>query len=113
MNNGTQKLVMPLFENQVYRTAAPLKAIYVLNSPRNVFRKQRMKMTQLRPRDAFLSLLRNTFNRLLTDSERLQRQFASVAQLVAKVPVFIISYPRVFGSLAEVRELILREEAKV
>jgi hypothetical protein len=113
MNNSTQKLVMPLFENQVYRTAAPLKAIYVLNSPRNVFRKQRMKMARLRPREAFVSLLRNTFNRLLSDPDRLQRQFAAVAQLVAEVPVFMISYPRVLGSLPEVRELILRENAKV
>jgi hypothetical protein len=113
MNNNTRKLVMPLFENQVHRTAARLKAIYVLNSPRNVFRKQRTKMAQLHPREAFVSLLRNTFNRLLIDPERLKRQFAILAQLVAKVPVFVVSYPRVLSSLPEVRELILRENTKV
>ena len=109
MNNGAQKLVMPLSENQIYRAAAPLKAIYVLNSPRNVFRKQRISMVRLSQREAFLALLRNTYNRLLIDSERLQRQFAAVIQLVAKVPVAMVSYPRVLTSLPEVRELILSE----
>jgi hypothetical protein len=109
MNNGTQKLVLPLFENQVCPAAVPLKAIYVLNSPRNVFRKQRISIAQFHAREAFVILLTNTFNRLLADPARLQRQFAAATQLAAKVPAGMISYPRVLASLPQVRELILSE----
>jgi len=109
MNSGTQKLVLPLLENQTHRTTAPLKAIYVLNSPRKVSRQQRISITPLSPREAFLALLRNTFNRLLVDPERLHRQFEAMTRLVAKVPVATISYPRVLDSLPEVREAILSD----
>lgn len=109
MSNGTQKLVLRLFESQIHQTFAPLHSIYVLDSPRQVFRKQRISAVHLRPREAFVSLLSNTFNRLLTDPERLRRQFAAATQLVARVPVVMISYPRILGSLREVRELVLRD----
>ena len=109
MNSGTAKLVLPLFENQTYRATAPLHAIYVLNSPRSVYRKQKIIVESLSPREAFLALLRNTFNRTLVDPERLQRQFAAVTQLAAKVPMAKISYPRRLASLPEVRDAILSE----
>lgn len=109
MNGGTKKLVMPLVESQIHRSAAPLKLIYVLNSPRNVFREQRVSVSLLSRREAFVRLLENTFNRSLTDSARLERQFRAMARLAAKVPVALISYPRVLGCLPEVRQLILSE----
>jgi hypothetical protein len=68
-----------------------------------------MSITHLPPREAFVELLRGTFNRLLTDPERLQRQFAAMTQLVARVPVLMISYPRVLSRLSEVREVVLSE----
>lgn len=109
MNDRTTKLVIPLSENQVCRAATPLKAICVLSSSRKVSRKRTMSITHLPPREAFVELLRGTFNRLLTDPDRLQRQFAAVTQLVAKVPVFSLSYPRVLRRLPEVREVVLSE----
>lgn len=109
MNSGTAKLVLPLFENQACQSTAPLRAIYVLNSPRKVFRKQKIRIELLSAREAFLALLRNTFNSLLVDPDRLQRQFAAVTQLAAKVPVAKISYPRRLASLPEVRQLIISE----
>jgi hypothetical protein len=109
MNSGTTKLVLPLFESQSYRAAAPLKAIYVLTPPRKGHRKQKISIHLLSAREAFLALLQNTFNRYLVDPERLQRQFMTTTQVVAKVPVAEISYPRRLASLPEVREAILAE----
>jgi len=107
MNNGTTKLVIPLFENQVCRAATPLKAICVLTSARKVAGKRPVGLAPLPAKEAFVELLRGTFNRRLTDPERLQRQFAAVTQLIAKVPVFMLSYPRVLRRLPEVREVVL------
>jgi hypothetical protein len=107
MNNGTTKLVIPLFENQVCRAATPLKVICVLTSAPKVVGKRLISLAPLSPKEAFVELLRGTFNRRLTDPDRLQRQFAAVSQLVAKVPVFMLSYPRVLRRLPEVREVVL------
>jgi len=109
MNNLTTKLVIPLSEDQVCRAATPLKAICVLTSARKVSGKRLVSLAPLPPREAFVELLRGTFNCLLTDPERLQRQFAAATQLVAKVPVFRLSYPRVLSRLPEVREVVLSE----
>jgi hypothetical protein len=107
MNNGTTKLVIPLFEKQVCRAATPLKAICVLASSRRVSGKRLVGLVPLPPKEAFVELLRGTYNRRLTDPDRLQRQFAAVTQLVAKVRVFMLSYPRVLRRLPEVREVVL------
>jgi hypothetical protein len=109
MNNETTKLVIPLFENQVCRAATPLKAICVLTWVRKVAGRRPVSLAPLPPKEAFVELLRGTFNRWLRGPDRLERQFASVTQLLAKVPVFKLSYPRVLRRLPEVREVVISE----
>jgi hypothetical protein len=109
MNSGTTKLVLPLLENQVCRMATPVVAICVLRSAPKVAGKGLISVAPLPPKEALLELLKGTFNRLLTGPERLERQFAAVSQLVAKVPVFTLSYPKVLRRLPEVRDAVLSE----
>ena len=111
MNDDTEKLVLPVGEDSYHRLAAPLKIIYVLTAPREVFRKQSVQIIRLSEREAFVELIRNTFNYLITDSERLQRQYDESLALAARVPVKRISYPRVLTSLPEVRAAILADLA--
>ncbi len=111
MNNWTEKLVLPLGEDQHQAHPVPLRTFYVLSSPREVFRKQGIQIATLSQREAFIELIRHTFNYVLTGSERQQRLFSKSLQLASQVPVKRISYPRNLALLPEVRRRILSDLA--
>ena len=111
MTNGSDKMVLPLGEHHHQSRPAPLRTIYVLSGPREVFRKQRITIAALSPREALVELMRHTFNYVVTDPKRLQRLFSKSLQLASRVPVKRISYPRDLALLPEVRERILADLA--
>ena len=111
MTNGSDKMVLPLGEHHHQSRPAPLRTIYVLSGPREVFRKQRISIATLSPREALVELMRHTFNYVVTDPKRLQRLFSKSLQLASRVPVKRISYPRDLSLLPEVRERILADLA--
>lgn len=113
MNHGTSKLVIPLGENETVlpRGVVPLKAIYVLKPPSARSRNSRIAIQALSPRCAFMDLVKNTFNAVIVDRERLERQFQMATRLATRVPVKTLSYPRDLSRISEVREYILREVA--
>ncbi len=106
MNNLTPKLIIPLDCDQSYRTAAPLRAIYVLAPPPASSRGHRISIRRLSPRRAFIVLLKNTFNIAVIEPDRLKRQFILATRLAAKVPVKSLSYPRILARLPAVREAV-------
>jgi hypothetical protein len=105
----TSKLIFPLDRYQYVRTPLPLKVIYVLSPPKNGFRSKGVMIRKLSQRSAFLSLLRNTYNPLLTDPDRLKRQFALAYHVTSKIPFKLISYPRALNSLPIVRKTIFED----
>jgi len=109
MNNLTSKLILPLDRHQFTRTRVPLRSIYVLTPPAAGLRSKKVTIRRLSQRRAFLSLLRNTFNTKVTEPERLKRQFTFFKQIVSKVPIKTLSYPRSLKSLPSVREAILND----
>lgn len=113
MNHGTSKLVIPLGENETVlpRCVVPLRAIYVLKPPSARSRNGRIAIRPLSPRCAFMALVKNTFNAVIVDRERLERQFQMATRLATRVPVKSLSYPRNLSRIFEVRESILREVA--
>jgi hypothetical protein len=111
MNNGSEKLVLPLAEHHHQSRPVPLRSVYVLSGPREVFRKQRIQTTTFSQREAFVELIRHTFNHVVTDPRRLQRLFSESLQLASRVPVKRISYPRDLALLPEVRQRILADLA--
>lgn len=113
INDETEKLVLPLREHQCHDQSAPLRAIYVLAAPREVYRKQRIRVTPLSPRETLIELVRNTFNPLVTDSERLRRQHSESAQIALRVPARRVSYPRSLPMLPAVRDAIVADLAEV
>ena len=88
---------------------APLRAIYILGGPREQYRKQRIRVTALSARETFVELVRNTFNYLVTGSERMQRQYSESLQVASRVPARRVSYPRMLSTLPAVREAILAD----
>jgi hypothetical protein len=109
MNSETKKLIFPLGTIRRCEIPTPLKAVYTLASPREVFRKQPVRIETLSPRSSFLELVKNTFNYRVVNSDRLERQFNETAGVVSVAPVKKISYPRVLNHLPAVRDAILAD----
>ncbi len=109
MNSGAKKLIIPLLDHQVCRSPVPLKAIYVLDSPRQAFQKGQISRERMASRDALWHLLSSTVRKEIVDAGRPRRQFLACTDLLARVPVATISYQRVPASLPKVRDLILAE----
>lgn len=109
MNTLTPKLIIPLDQHRSHRAAAPLKALYVLTRSGAGSSCKRVMIRRLSQRRAFLALLRNTFNPVIIERERLKRQFKMATLVASKVPINLLSYPRILASLPSVREAILSD----
>ena len=109
----TPKLVIPLEEGQTVGSAVPLKIVYVLGKPAGSGPEpDKVTIRQLSQRQACLALIRNTFNTVVTDSERLVRQFAVATNVARSVPVRLMVYPRTVNCLPAVRQAILADVAR-
>ena len=109
MNNETEKLVLPLSADNCYPGSAPLRALYLLSPSRAVSRKQPIQLSPLSTREAFITLVRGTFNPLVPGSERLERQYTESLGVASLVPARRISYPRVLSLLPAVAQEILSD----
>jgi len=113
MNNETEKLVMPLSEDHRHSNGAPLRVLYILTPPREVSRKQGVRLTSLTARETFIALVRGAFNHVITGPERLARQYIEYLDVASKVPARRIAYPRVLSMLPDVKEAILSDLAEL
>ena len=109
MNPETEKLILPLEGHRICSVPVPVKAFYSLAGPREVFRKWDIRSEPLSPRQAFLELVKNTFNRRILDADRLQRMLDQTASLASLVPVRKLSFPRVWNQLPSIRETIISD----
>ena len=109
MNAETNKHVIALDVAQRCQAPVPLRVLYVLAPPQEMRHLRRVRAVPLSAREAFFSLVGNTFNRHIADSDRLERQLAETTRLVNAVPVRKLVYPRSFARLGEVREAILAD----
>jgi hypothetical protein len=109
MNAETAKLVLPLCPSQCCLSPKPVRAIYVLGPPSEGNQTERFRIESLSKREAFLALVRNTFNYVITDADRLRRQFTETMHLVTTVQVKELHYPRRLDCLADLHEAILSD----
>jgi hypothetical protein len=106
MNPDTEKLILPIEEHRRHGQPVALDAIYALAAPRDACRTPGVTIERLSPREAFLELLKGTFNRRLTNQPRLKRQFGFTTRLTDLVAVKRLTYPRAIDRLSEVREAV-------
>lgn len=111
MNAGTDKLILPIDEYRRCAVPVTLKAIYSLADPRDVCGSPHVNIQTLNPREAFVELVRSTFNRRVVGPQRLERHFAFMADLADVMSVKKLSYPRAVGRLQEVREMVVADLA--
>jgi hypothetical protein len=109
MNAETSKHVIPLGAAQRCRGPVPLRTIYVLASPDEMWRKRRVRFEPLVSRAAFFALVGNTFNRNIADSGRLKRQLTDTARVLRHVPVRKLYHPRSLARLPDIRAAILAD----
>ena len=109
MNNLTPKLIIPLDDHWFHRGTAPLKSLYVLAPAGPASRGERVTIRLLSQRRAFVELVKNSFNCIVIEPERLKRQFLLATRLASMVPIKLLSYPRSLASLPSVREAILSD----
>ena len=107
MNPESDKLIFRLDGKRSCFTPVPVKAVYSLAGPQEVVRKEQIRSEPLPPRQSFLELVKNTFNRRILDADRLERQLHETARLVSLVPIRKLSFPRVWRQLPSVREAII------
>jgi hypothetical protein len=112
MNADTDKLILPLDEHRRCAAPVPLKALYSLASPRDACRKASVSLETLSPREAFVELVKGTFNRRLVSPRRLERQFGVMAGLADRICVKKLTYPRAIDRLQEVRGMVLADLAR-
>jgi hypothetical protein len=86
-----------------------MRAIYTLAAPQEARHMRRITIEVLSPQAAFLALVGNTFNYMIVDPERLQRQVRETTRLVASLPVKKLAYPRGVTYLPAVRDAILAD----
>lgn len=113
MNPDTEKLIIPLNERQTCSTPLPVAAVYSLAAPRDRYRKQSIRIEPLSPRESFMELVKNTFNRRILDADRLTRQLAQTARLSTLLSVRRLTIPRDLGQLPSVRNAILTDVSTV
>jgi hypothetical protein len=107
MNSFTRKLIVPLRCDQAHATTIPLRAIYSLAACYDAHDNDTIRIEALSPREAFLELLKNTFNYRILDTERLERQFSEMGHVASVAPVRKVFYPRVIERLPAVCKALL------
>jgi hypothetical protein len=103
------KCVFSLPHAQTCSEPTPLAAIYVVTNPRKVYKKQRIGVRPFPPVEGLVQLLTFTHNHELAGAARLARQFDAARQLMERVPIRSLSYPRVLSSLSEVKSAVLAD----
>jgi hypothetical protein len=106
MNRFTHKMIFPLEAEQVVAAPVPLRHVYVLSEPAG---NPDVTIHSIERRDAFLAVIRNTFNDSILRSDRLKRQFVFVRDFLQAVDVKALDYPRALERLPEVVDAVLRD----
>jgi len=92
MNRWTTKHIFPLGADHHQTRPIPIRALYLISASardaRGVFTRQCIAKQSL------LHLLRHTYNSMVTDSPRLQRQLLFCSAVVKEIPIKFLHYPR-------------------
>ena len=109
MNGGTDKLILPLNAERSCAEPVRLKAIYALDAPRDACRLRDVSIVTLSPREAFVALVKGTFNRRFVSADRLESQFRVMASVAEQVTLKRLAYPRAIERLQDVRRTVLAD----
>jgi hypothetical protein len=98
------KMIFSLEEDLV--EPMPMRAFYALVSPKLLGGLKEVRIESLSEREAYLELTENSYNARVQTRERLTSQFQWATELVKRVPVKRLSYPRVLSILPDVIQAV-------
>lgn len=107
MNTTTRKMILPLGPAFTQSAPVKLRAIYCLTPLSELCPNQDIHFQTLSVREAFLEIVRNTFNTCITNAPRLRRQFTEASRFAAAYPVRRLLRPCDLTRIAAVRDAIL------
>jgi hypothetical protein len=101
----TKQLIVPAAHQRTCKSV-PLKALYLLESPEDIDDAS-VRAEKLHGGEAALAVVASTFNSAVKTPERLSRQLQFAVQILAKIPIIRLSYPRRFDVLDSVYEKVV------
>ena len=99
-----QRVMMP--DVAAAKDLLALAALYVL-TPETETVAPSISVTRLKPREACMAIIGNSFRLDLTDRHHVAEVFADACRIAEHLPAFSLAYPREFARLPEVHEAIL------
>ena len=99
MNADTDKLILPIGEHRSCATRCVLNSIYSLAAPRDACRTPGVDIEALSPREAFLELVKGTFNRRLVSVAAVGATIQRHGEPGRPHPVKKLTYPRAIDRL--------------
>jgi hypothetical protein len=103
----TKQLIVPAVHQRM-DTGVPLSALYLLERPEKIDESSFVGAERVRGGEATLVIIASTFNGAVKTPERLGRQLRFAGQILSKIPIFRLSYPRRFDALSSVYELVVQ-----
>jgi hypothetical protein len=109
MNPVTEKMIIPLDEAQTVRDSTSLRAVYLIRKPDERHPARRPCIRRLSPARAFPRILAATASHYGFERDRLTRQFEFVTQLVGRIPIKTLSYPRDEHNMGRLQDAVLAD----
>lgn len=108
MAHYSSKKRVPLDENDLRMSASgiPILALIMLTSPGQISASE-ISLERLSKREAFIAMLKQTFQLNVMDLERMTRHMRALGRIVPGLPSFRLSMPRDYEALPLVRQKIL------
>jgi hypothetical protein len=113
MNPVTEKLIIPLNQDQIVNGPHPLSAIYLIREHDRGGSAHAPSIRRLSPAEAFPKVLAATASHYAFERERLARQFTFLTRLLDRVPVETLTYPRDEDSMPALRDAVLADLERV
>jgi hypothetical protein len=111
MNAATEKLIIPLDNEQTVSEPCPLKTLYLIHREPDSEAPRQPVIRRLSPADALPRILGGMAGHCPSGPDRLRRQFDFVTRLVARVPIKTLSYRRQQDEMWLVRDAVLADLA--
>ena len=107
MNPFTAKqLIVPESAQRMER-GVPLRALYLLEGSEKIDEGNSVRAERLRSAEATMTVIASTFNSVMKTPERLERQLRFAGQILSKISMTRLSYPRRFEALGSVYDLVV------
>jgi hypothetical protein len=110
MAHYTTKKRVPLNESDMlgFGKGIPILAVIMLSPPGQISASE-VILDRLSHREAFIAMMKQTFQLNLMDLERMTRHMQALGRIVPRLPAFVLSMPRDYDLLPLVRQKILEK----